>query len=64
MAIYPTKTSKLNNKSKRLKKGLTLISVFSILLLLVAINVFEIFSIIILGSIGLLFYPLCLFFIV
>jgi uncharacterized membrane protein YozB (DUF420 family) len=42
----------------------TLISVFSILFILVAFNFFEIFSISILGSIGLLFYPLSLFFIV
>ena len=63
MAIYPTKTSKLNNRNLRLRKGITLISVFSLLLLLVVFNFFEMFSIIILGSFGLIFYPICLFFI-
>lgn len=63
MAIYPTKTSKLNYRKNRLRLGVTLICIFSILLTLVAFNFLEIFTIIALGSIGLLFYPICLFFI-
>lgn len=64
MAIYPTKTSKLNYRKSKIRIGTTLISVFSILLLLVSFNFFEIITITILGTFGLLFYPLCLFFIV
>lgn len=64
MAIYPTKTSQLKLRKKMLGLGVTLISVFSILLLLVAFNFFEIFNILILGTFGLFFYPICLFFIV
>lgn len=56
--------SKINNKSRKLKAGITLTSVFSILLLLLVFNFFEIFTKLILGSFGLFFYPLCLFFIV
>ena len=63
MAIYSTKSNKLNHRKKKIKLGIALISIFSVLLLLVSFNLFKIFSIIVLGSIGLLFYPLCLFFI-
>lgn len=64
MAIYPTKTSQLKLRKKMIGLGVSLISTFSILLLLVAFNFFEIFNIIILGTFGLFFYPICLFFII
>lgn len=64
MAIYPTKTSQLKLRKKMLGLGVSLISIFSVLLLLVAFNVFEIFNILILGTLGLFFYPVCIFFIV
>ena len=63
MGIYSAKTSKFNYRKNRLKLGISLICIFSILLLLIAFDLVEIFTIICLGSIGLLFYPLCLFFI-
>ncbi len=63
MAIYPTKTNKLNNKNRRLKLGLTLTIVFSLLLIFVAFNLIDIFTISVLGVIGLFFYPLCVAFI-
>lgn len=61
MAVYSTKTNRNKNRSNMLKLGWSLIGVFSLLFLTVAFNFFDIISIIILGSIGLLFYPLCLF---
>lgn len=51
-------------KNTRLKRGITLISIFFILLLLITFNFIEIFTIAILGSFGLIVYPLCVFFIV
>ncbi|MBE5738404.1 MAG: hypothetical protein E7354_01540 [Clostridiales bacterium] len=64
MAVYPTKTNELNIKNTRLKRGITLTSVFFVLLALLSFNFFKIFNIIILGSFGLLVYPLCIFFVV
>jgi len=64
LAIYSNKTSKLNYRKKRLGMASALISVFSILLLIVSFDLLEIFTISILGTFGLLFYPLCIFFIV
>ncbi|MBE5735758.1 MAG: hypothetical protein E7356_00145 [Clostridiales bacterium] len=61
MAVYSTKTNKLNQKRRRISIGTSLILIFSVLLALVAFDLFEIFTIIVLGSIGLLFYPICLF---
>jgi len=63
LAVYSNKTSKLNYRKKRLSLATTLISIFSALLLLVLFDFFEIFSILMLGTFGLLFYPICLFFI-
>lgn len=63
MAVYSTKTNRNKNRNNQLKLGWSLIGVFSALFLTVAFNFFDIISIIIHGSIGLLFYPLCLFFI-
>ncbi len=64
MAVYPTKTSELNIRKARLKRGVILISVFSVLLIFLAFNLIPIFTISMLGSFGLLLYPLSLFFIV
>lgn len=64
MAIYPTKSSQLNYRKKVVGLGVSLISIFSILLILVSFDFFHIFNIIILGTFGLFFYPICLFFIV
>ncbi len=63
MAVYSTKTNRNKSRNNMLRLGWSLISIFSVLLLIVAFNFFDVVSIIILGSIGLLFYPLCLFFI-
>ena len=63
MAVYSTKTNRNKSRNNMLRLGWSLISIFSVLLLLVAFNFFNIISIIVLGSIGLLFYPICLFFI-
>ena len=63
MAVYSNKTSKLNHRRSRLRLATSLISVFSVLLVLVLFDLIEIFSITILGTFGLLFYPICLFFI-
>lgn len=60
MAVYPTKTSELNIRKARLKRGITLISVFSILLIFLIFNLIPIFTISMLGSFGLLLYPLSL----
>ncbi len=64
MAVYPTKTNELNIKNARLKRGITLISVFFILLVFLAFNFIKIFNITILGTFGLIVYPLSVFFIV
>ena len=64
MAIYPTKTNKLNIKNKRNRIGVTLISVFSIFLILLLFSFFRVFNIAILGTFGLLFYPFSIFMIV
>lgn len=64
MAVYPTKTNELNIKNTRLKRGITLISVFFVLLVLLSFNFIKIFNITILGTFGLVVYPLCIFFIV
>lgn len=64
LAIYPTKTSKINNKSKKFKTGITLSCVFSVLFVLLAFNFFQILTKIFVGTFGLLIYPVCLFFVV
>ena len=64
LAIYSTKTNKLNQKRKRLSIGSCLILFFAVMLLLVICNFFEIFTITILGTFGLLFYPISIFMIV
>ena len=64
MAVYPTKTHKINNKNRKLKAGITLTTVFSLVLLLLLFNFFEILTIFITGAIGLIIYPLCVFFII
>ena len=64
MAIYPTKTSKISNKNKKLKVGIALTSVFSIFLILLVFNFFQIFTKFILGTFGLLIFPICLFFVI
>ena len=63
MAIYSTKTSKINNKTKKFKAGITLTCIFSLLFILLAFNFFQIFTKFMIGTFGLLIYPLCLFFI-
>lgn len=60
MAIYPTKTAKINNKSKKVKVGITLTSVFSILFILLVFNFFKVFTKFMIGTFGLLIYPVCL----
>ena len=64
LSIYPTKTKKLNIKNKRNKIGLSLVSTFSIILILLIFNFIEIFNIAILGTFGLIIYPFSLFMIV
>lgn len=64
LAIYPTKSSKLNKKSRKFKVGLTLTCVFSVIFLLLSFNFFKILTKSIVGTFGLLIYPLCIFFIV
>ena len=64
MAVYPTKTNKLNKKNRKLKAGIALTSVFSLIFLLLVFNLIEIFNIFMLGTFGLILYPLCIFFIV
>ncbi len=64
MAVYSTKTNRNKSRSNTLKLGWSLIGVFSVLLLIVSFNFLNIMSIVITGSFGLLFYPLCLFFII
>lgn len=61
MAIYSTKTSKLNQKKKRLSVGTCLILFFATLLILVAFSFFDILTISMIGIFGLLFYPICVF---
>ena len=56
--------NELNIKNTRLKRGITLISVFFVLLVLLSFNFIKIFNITILGTFGLVVYPLCIFFIV
>ena len=63
LAIYSTKTSKINNKTKKFKAGITLTCIFSLLFILLAFNFFQIFTKFMIGTFGLLIYPLCLFFI-
>lgn len=63
LAVYPTKTNEINMRKKRLKRGVTLISVFFVLLLMLAFNFIEIFTISVLGSFGIMAYPLSVFFI-
>lgn len=63
MAVYSTKTNRNKSRNKMLRLGWSLIIIFSVLFLLVAFNFFNVISIIVLGSIGLLFYPICMFFI-
>lgn len=64
MAIYPTKSKKINEKSRKLKTGIVLTTVFSLLLILLSFNFIEIFTIFMLGTFGLILYPICIFFIV
>lgn len=64
MAIYPTKSSKINNKSKKFKAGVTLTCIFSVLIILLAFNFFEILTKFFMGTFGLIIYPICLFFII
>lgn len=64
MAIYPTKSSKLNNKSRKFKVGLALTCVFSVIFLLLSFNFFKVVTKSLVGTFGLLIYPLCLFFVV
>lgn len=64
MAVYPTKTHKLNNKNSKLKIGVTLTTVFSLILFLLVFNFFKIFTIFLIGVFGLIIYPICLFFII
>lgn len=61
MAVYPTKTNELNIRKSRLKRGIILISVFSLLLIFLMFNLIPIFTISMLGTFGLLLYPLSLF---
>lgn len=61
LAIYPTKTSKINNKSKKFKAGVTLTSIFSVLFILLIFNFFQVFTKLMIGTFGLLIYPVCLF---
>ena len=63
LAIYPTKTSKINNKSKKFKTGIVLSCIFSVLFVLLAFNFFQILTKIFVGTFGLLIYPVCLFFV-
>jgi len=64
LSVYSTKTNKLNYRKNQLRLGISLIVLFSVMLILVGFNFFNIFTILMLGSIGLLFYPLCLFFLI
>lgn len=64
LAVYPTKTNEINIRKSRLKRGITLISIFFVLLLMLAFNFIEIFTISILGSFGIMVYPLSVFFII
>lgn len=64
MAIYPTKMSKINSKSNKFKAGVTLTSIFSVLFILLIFNFFQVFTKLIIGTFGLLIYPVCLFCIV
>lgn len=61
MAIYPTKMSKINSKSKKFKAGIALTSIFSVLLILLVFNFFQVFTKLMVGTFGLLIYPICLF---
>jgi len=61
VSIYPTKTNKVNIRNKKLKAGISLVVLFSLLLITLAFDFFHIFTIIVIGSIGLLIYPICLF---
>jgi len=64
LAVYPTKTHKINSKNRKLKIGITLTTVFSLILLMLVFNLFEIFTIFMTGVFGLIIYPICIFFIV
>ena len=57
LAIYPTKTSKINNKSKKFKTGIVLSCIFAVLFVLLAFNFFQILTKIFVGTFGLLIYP-------
>lgn len=61
MAIYPTKTSKINNRSKKVRAGITLISIFSVLFVLLVFNFLQLFTKFMIGTFGLVIYPVCIF---
>jgi len=64
LAIYPTKSTKLNSKKNKFRLGLSLTVIFSFVLIMVVFNLLPILTISIIGSIGLLIYPLSIFMIV
>lgn len=51
-------------RNKKFRLGISLISVFSALLILVASNLLKTLTISVIGIFGLLFYPVCLFFVI
>lgn len=64
MPVYPTKSNKKNARNRRFKCGVILTTLFSILLVFLLFNFFEILSITLLGTFGLILYPISVFFIV
>ena len=64
MAIYQTKTNKLNNIKKKFRIGLTLTLIFSMLSLVLVFNLLPILTITMIGIFGLMIYPLSIFFII
>ena len=64
MAVYPTMSKKQKLKSREFNSGLILTIVFSMVLLNLFFNFFNILSSVIRGSIGLVSYPICAFFII
>ena len=64
MAVYPTKTSMLNKRKTKFNVGISLATIFSLLLLFLVFDLLPIFTIIVIGIFGLLIYPVSIFFVV
>ena len=64
LAVYPTISKKHKLKTKQFNSGLIMLVVFSMLLLNLFFDVFNVFSGFVRGSLGLVSYPICILFII